>query len=360
MGWPDRRLLDRLGVEAPIIQAPMGGVATSTIVAAVARGGGLGSLPCALSAFDQVREEVQAVRRNSGAINLNFFSHAAAPPDRSREAAWRLRLAPYYAALGLGPATPTPDIDIAPFGEAHCGLIEELKPEVVSFHFGLPARPLVDRLKAAGAMVISSATTVGEASWLEAHGCDAIIAQGIEAGGHRGIFLSDDLSTQLGTMALVPQVVDAVRVPVIAAGGIADGRGIAAALMLGAAAVQLGTAYLLCPEARVPPLHRRALRERAADTVMTNVLTGRPARVIPNRVVREVGPMSDAVPAFPRAAGALAPLRAKSEAAGSDDFMPLWCGQAAHLSRELGAEELTRQLAIEALARLAGVPSRAD
>jgi nitronate monooxygenase len=353
MAWPDRRLLDRLGVEVPIIQAPMGGVVTSAMASAVSRGGGLGSLPCALSAFDQIREDVQAIRRNRGAINLNFFSHTPALPDSAREAAWRHRLKPYYAGLGLGPETPIPDMNIPPFGEQHCALLEELKPGVVSFHFGLPGRNLVDRVKATGAMVVSSATTVDEAIWLEAHGCDAIIAQGIEAGGHRGIFLSDDLSSQLGTMALVPQVVDAVRVPVIAAGGIADGRGIAAALMLGAAAVQMGTAYLFCPEARVAPLHRQAFKGRPGHTVITNVFTGRPARVIVNRSVREIGPMSDAAPAFPRASGALAPLRAKTEAAGSDDFMPLWCGQAARLGRKLGAEGLTRQLAAEALARLA-------
>lgn len=244
-------------------------------------------------------------------------------------------------------------MNIATFGEEHCALVEELQPEVVSFHFGLPSRTLIDRVKAAGAMVISSATTVDEAVWLEAHGCDAIIAQGFEAGGHRGMFLSDDLSSQIGTMALVPQVIDAVRVPVIATGGIADGRGIAAALMLGAAAVQMGTAYLFCPEAKVAPLHRQALKERAGQTIVTNVFTGRAARVIANRGVRELGPMSDAAPAFPRAGAALAPLRAKAEAAGSDDFIPLWCGQAAHLGRQLGAEELTRWLAAEALVRLA-------
>ena len=353
MNWPDRGILDRLGIEVPIIQAPMGGVVTSAMASAVARGGGLGSLPCALSTFDQIREEVRVTRRNCGAINLNFFSHTPAPLDSAREAAWRHRLKPYYVGLGLGPETPIPDMNIATFGEEHCALVEELQPEVVSFHFGLPSRTLIDRVRAAGAMVISSATTVDEAVWLEAHGCDAIIAQGFEAGGHRGMFLSDDLSSQIGTMALVPQVIDAVRVPVIATGGIADGRGIAAALMLGAAAVQMGTAYLFCPEAKVAPLHRQALKERAGQTIVTNVFTGRAARVIANRGVRELGPMSDAAPAFPRAGAALAPLRAKAEAAGSDDFIPLWCGQAAHLGRQLGAEELTRWLAAEALVRLA-------
>jgi nitronate monooxygenase len=235
-----------------------------------------------------------------------------------------------------------------------CDLVLEFRPEVVSFHFGLPAKDLLDRVKAAGAVVLSSATTVEEARWLEAEGCDAIIAQGFEAGGHRGMFLTEDIATQVGTMALVPQVVDAVRVPVIAAGGIADARGIVAAFALGASAAQIGTAYLFCPEAKLSPAHRRALASaRDNETVLTNVFTGRPARGIVNRLVREVGPISDLAPEFPLAGGPLAPLRSRSEATGSGDFAPLWSGQAARLGRELPAGELTRRLAEEALARLA-------
>jgi len=194
---------------------------------------------------------------------------------------------------------------------------------------------------------------VNEARWLEDRGCEAIIAQGYEAGGHRGMFLTRDVSTQVGTMALLPQVVDAVKVPVIAAGGIGDARGIAAAFALGASAVQIGTAYLLCPEARTSPLHRHALKEaKDNETAITNVFTGRPARAIVNRLMREVGTMSDLAPEFPLAAAALAPLRARSEMAGSVDFTPLWSGQAARLSRELPAADLTRQLAAETLERL--------
>ena len=233
-----------------------------------------------------------------------------------------------------------------------CELVEEFRPEIVSFHFGLPARHLLDRVKATGAKILSSATTVEEARWLQDRGCDAIIAQGYEAGGHRGMFLSDDIAGQVGTMALVPQVVDAVKVPVIAAGGIADARGIVAAFALGAAAVQIGTAYLFCPEAKVAAPHAKALRgARDDETVLTNIFTGRPARGIVNRLVREVGPMSDLAPSFPLAGGALAPLRSKSEPAGSGDFMALWSGQAARLGRELTAGELTRRLAAEAQAR---------
>jgi nitronate monooxygenase len=228
---------------------------------------------------------------------------------------------------------------------------------LVSFHFGLPEQNLLERVRATGAKIISSATTVEEARWLEDQGCDAIIAQGYEAGGHRGMFLSQDITTQVGTMALVPQVVDAVQVPVIAAGGIADARGIAAAFALGASGVQIGTAYLFCPEAKVSPLHREALRRaRDNDTVLTNVFTGRPARGIANRIVREAGPMSDLAPEFPLAASAIAPVRAKAEQAGLGDFSPLWSGQAAALAREIPACELTRQLAADTLARLSLLP----
>lgn len=267
-------------------------------------------------------------------------------------AAWRQALAPYYAEFGLDP-DEVPSSDRKSFDAARAALVEELKPEVVSFHFGLPEAALVERVKAAGARILSTATTVAEARWLAERGCDAIIAQGVEAGGHRGLFLTDDINTQVGTMALVPQVVDAVPVPVIAAGGIADGRGIVAALALGASAVQIGTAYLFSPEAKVTERHRRALREEATDnTVLTNVFTGRPARGILNRVMRELGPMSDKAPEFPLAGGALAPLRAATEPNGSGDFMSLWSGQAASLAKEMPAGEMTRKLWADAQALL--------
>jgi nitronate monooxygenase len=239
-----------------------------------------------------------------------------------------------------------------------CDLVVELKPEVVSFHFGLPEKELLDRVKATGAKILSSATTVAEARWLERQGCDAIIAQGYDAGGHRGMFLTQNISTQVGTMSLVPQVVDAVSVPVIATGGIADARGIAAALALGASAVQLGTAYLFCPEATIGPVHRQALRRATDDqTAVTNVFSGRPARGIVNRIIREVGPISELAPPFPLASGAIAPLRLKSEAAGSEDFAQMWSGQSAPLGRELPAGELTKRLAAETLAKLATLAS---
>lgn len=352
--WTDRRILDLLGIELPIVQSPMAGANLSDMVIAVSEAGGLGSLPCALLSPDKAREELARIRQyTKKPINVNFFCHRAPEVDAGQEAAWKERLKDYYRELGLDPDAPTPPSSRAPFDESFLSLVEEFRPEVVSFHFGLPQEALLKRVKDTGAKVLSSATTVAEARWLEDRGCDAIIAQGFEAGGHRGIFLTDDISTQVGTMALVPQVVDAVKVPVIAAGGIADARGIVAALALGASAVQIGTAYLFTPEATIAPLHRQALKGAQNDqTALTNVFTGRPARGIVNRVMREVGPIAPAAPQFPLAGGALAPLRQKSEPLGSDDFMSLWSGQAARLARELPAGELTRTLAQEALDRL--------
>jgi nitronate monooxygenase len=348
--WPDTRILDLLGIELPIIQAPMAGATTAAMVIAAIKGGALGSLPCAMLTLEQVRQEVLSIRQASqGPLNLNFFCHQPPAPDAAREAAWKQALEPYYLELGVDFNAPTPVSNRAPFDEAGCALIEELRPEVVSFHFGLPPKPLLDRVKATGAKVLSSATTVAEAIWLEQHGCDAIIAMGYEAGGHRGMFLSDDLNTQVGTLALVPQIADAVSVPVIAAGGIGDGRGLAAALMLGASAAQVGTAYLFTPEAKVSPSHHQALRTaKDSDTALTNLFTGRPARGIVNRVMRELGPINAKAPAFPLAGGALMPLRAKDEA----DFANLWSGQALGLGRDLSSAELTRRLAEQALARL--------
>jgi nitronate monooxygenase len=262
-------------------------------------------------------------------------------------------LAGYYAELGLDPQAPVKAQSRAPFDDAACMIVEELKPEVVSFHFGLPEPSLLARVYATGAKIIGSATTAAEARWLAERGCAAIIAQGAEAGGHRGMFLTTDVSTQVGTFALVPQVVDAVTVPVIAAGGISDGRGIAAAFALGAAGVQVGTSYLFCPEAKVSALHREALKWSRDDaTAMTNLFTGRPARGIVNRLMSEVGPMSADAPAFPTAIAGLAPLKAAAEAKGSADFSSLWSGQAAALSVEMPAAELTRKLAEDALAHL--------
>jgi nitronate monooxygenase len=351
--WPSDRVQRILGIELPIIQAPMAGANGSDMAAAVSEAGGLGSLPCAMLTPDGLRAEYQVVRRRTrNPLNLNFFCHRSPRPDPDRAERWRHRLESYYAELGVEPSAAGAGPSRAPFDEGMCDVVAELGPEVVSFHFGLPEGALLQRVKSTGAKVLSSATTVDEAVWLEDHGCDAVIAQGFEAGGHRGLFLTDDAATQVGTFALVPQVVDAVKVPVIASGGIADARGIVAAFALGASAVQIGTAYLFCPEATISPVHRDALRKAKDDaTVLTNVFSGRPARGFVNRLVREVGPMSALVPDFPLASAALAPLRQRPEIAARD-FAPLWSGQAARLGRVLPAGELTRRLASEVRAKL--------
>jgi nitronate monooxygenase len=344
-------ITDLFGIELPIVQAPMAGVQGSALAIAVSNAGGLGSLPCALLTPDAMRAELQAVSRGtSRPFNVNFFCHVPPAPDPPRERAWRHALQPYYDELGVADDTAPAGAGRAPFSDETAAILSEFKPPVVSFHFGLPSGDLLQHVRAWGAKVLSSATTVAEAQWLEARGVDAVIAQGLEAGGHRGMFLTDDLTTQLGTFALLPQIVRAVRVPVIAAGGIADTSGVAAAMALGAAGVQVGTAYLLCPEATTSAVHRAALASAAAShTAVTNVFTGRLARSIVNRLVREIGPVSAMAPQFPRAAAALMPLRASAEARSSGDFSPLWSGQNASGCQAVPAADLTR-----ALARLTG------
>jgi len=344
--WADRRILDMFGIELPIIQAPMAGATTVDMVVATANAGGLGSLPTALLSGEALREALREIRAVTRApINVNFFSHVSPPADPVTQMRWRALLAPYYVELDLDPAAPFAGVGRAPFDAGLCELVEEFRPAVVSFHFGLPDAALVKRVKATGAKLLSSATTVAEAVWLEANGVDAVVAMGFEAGGHRGNFLTHNMATQVGTMALVPQVVDAVKIPVIAAGGIADGRGVAAALMLGASAVQIGTAYLFCPEARIPAVHAQALDSAGDDsTAITNVFTGRPARGVVNRLMRDLGVLSESVPAFPTAGGALGPIRAKAEAVSRNDFTNLWSGQAAGLASRKSAADLTREL----------------
>ena len=336
-----------LGIDLPIIQAPMAGVQGSALAIAVCNAGGLGSLPCAMLGVDAMRSELAAIRaQTTRPFNVNFFCHLQPAPDAGREALWRAVLSPYFAEFGIdGDAIPAGP-GRWPFGAEAADALAEFRPAVVSFHFGLPSPDLLARVRSWGAKILSSATTVDEARWLEAQGVDAVIAQGLEAGGHRGVFLTADLATQVGTFALVPQIVRAVKVPVIAAGGIADAKGVAAAMALGAAGVQIGTAYLLCPEATTSAVHRAALKSDAARvTALTNVFTGRPARGIVNRVMRELGPISAAAPAFPLATSAIAALRAKAESRGSGEFSPLWAGQNASGCKEVSATALTRELA---------------
>jgi nitronate monooxygenase len=348
--WPNRRLIDLLKIEHPIVQGPMAGAVDADLAIEVAEAGGLGSLPIALMNEAQMREQIAKFRaRTSRPLNVNFFCHKPPVPNNAREHAWRERLKPYYDELGIDPGAPIPSSNRTPFDANFCAAIEELKPEIVSFHFGLPDLPLLRRVTGAGCLVMSSATTVEEARWLEARGCDAVIAQGNEAGGHRGMFLTDNLATQVGTFALVPQVVDAVTVPVIAAGAITDARGIAAAFALGACGAQIGTAYMFCPEAKILAPHRAALKSARDDgTAVTNLMTGRPARGFVNRVMRELGPINDIAPEFPLAGGALMPLHVKAQTQGSGDFSTMWAGQAAVLGCEMPARELTAKLAGDA------------
>jgi nitronate monooxygenase len=338
-----RELLD---IEVPIIQAPMAGAQGSALAVAVSNAGGLGSLPCALLSPDALRLELLALTAGTNQpFNVNFFCHTPPPPDLHREAAWREVLRPYYEELHVDfDAAPGP-VGRAPFSHDAADILKEFKPPVVSFHFGLPPPELLERVRSWGAVVLSSATTVDEARWLEARGVDAVIAQGLEAGGHRGHFLTDDLTTQSGTLALVAHIRQAVNVPVIAAGGIADAAGVAAAMTLGASAVQIGTAYLLCPEATTSAVHRAVLAsDDARHTAITNVFTGRPARGIVNRLIQEIGPLNPTAPPFPLAAAALVPLRAKAEAQGRGDFSPLWAGQNVNGCTAIPAADVTRAL----------------
>lgn len=340
------RVLELFGVDLPIIQAPMAGSTSPDMVIAVSNAGGLGSLPTALYSEEQLRAALDTVRAGTKKpINLNFFSHQTPAEDEAAQAAWRARLRGFYVEEGLDTDQPIPAAGRAPFNDAFAKVVEDHRPEVVSFHFGLPSADLVERVRRTGAKIVSSATTVAEARWLEARGVDAVIAMGFDAGGHRGNFLTHDMSQQVGTFSLVPRIVDAVSVPVIAAGGIADRRGVLAAFALGAEAVQVGTAYLLTPEAAISDVYRQALKSADEVTAVTNVFTGRPARGIVNRLIAEVGPLSDAAPAFPTAGAAVLPLRKAAEAAGRGDFSSLWAGQAFRASRPMGSAELTRTLA---------------
>jgi len=338
-----------LGIKRPIIQAPMAGVQDSQLTIAVSNSGGLGSLPCAMLSEEQIHNELTSITQaTTNPFNLNFFCHKAPTPSDERESRWRDALQPFFTQYDLDNNDIGAGFARKPFNSDIADVIEPFKPPILSFHFGLPTPVLVERVKGWGGLVIASATTVKEALWLEENGADAIIAQGLEAGGHRGMFLSKDLTTQLGTLSLLPQIVEAVNIPVIAAGGFSNAKAVSAALLLGAIAVQLGTSYLLCNETKTSSLHRSAIKsEDSQHTAITNVFSGRPARSIVNRLVREIGPISTETPEFPLAATAVGALKQVAESNSSSDFSSLWCGQNATGCKEISAAELTIELTPE-------------
>lgn len=335
-----------LGSELPVVQAPMAGVQGSALAIAICQAGGVGSLPCAMLSGDQIKSELEImVSATANPFNVNFFCHQQPEFDQKKEQQWQAVLAPWIEQYGVSAGELPKGGGRQPFSHQTADVIEPFKPAFVSFHFGLPESNLLARVKSWGTAVLSSATTVEEALWLEAHGADGIIAQGLEAGGHRGMFLTDDLTTQIGTFALLPQIVKAVSLPVIAAGGISDRAGVKSALTLGATAVQMGTAFLLCDETNTTPLHRAAIKGKGAShSAITNVFSGRPARSIVNKAVREIGPLSSDVQSFPLAAVAITEIRKKAEAQGSSDFSPLWCGQNASGCREVSAGVLIQEI----------------
>ncbi|WP_432467487.1 NAD(P)H-dependent flavin oxidoreductase [Agarivorans sp. Z349TD_8] len=338
-----------LGTQLPIIQSPMAGVQDSALTIAVSEAGGLGSLPCGMLSIEQIVSEIGFIKQATDKpYNLNFFCHKMQAYAEYQHMLWRKKLKPYFEELAIHSESLPHYANRTPFNHDIADAIEPFKPEFISFHFGLPEQSLLARIKGWGTKIVSSATTIKEALWLESKGVDGIIAQGLEAGGHRGMFLSDDISTQMGMSALVPQIVNKVSVPVIAAGGIADSQGVQAALQLGAGAVLIGTAYLLCPEAKTSRLHRAAIKSsKSQHTALTNVFSGRPARGIVNRVMKELGYMHPLAPSFPYASIEMTQLRGEAEKLNSDAFSPLWCGQNTTGCKNISARALTLQLAAQ-------------
>ena len=334
-----------LGTPIPLIQAPMAGAQDARLAIAVGQAGGLGSLPAAMLDTASLERELRRLQAAGCPYNVNFFVHSPPAPDAAREARWMQALAPYYREFGLDPAHAPSGASRQPFSHEAAEVLEAFSPPVVSFHFGLPAPDLLARVKRMGSRVLSSATTVREALWLQDQGADAVIAQGLEAGGHRGHFLDKDVALQAGTALLLPSIVAALDIPVIAAGGIADAQGVRAAIARGASAVQVGTAFLLCDEARTSATHRAALQDLQAPTALTNIFTGGLARGIVNRVMREQGPVSQTAPPFPLATAGIGPLRAHAEATGVGDFSPLWSGTNRSGCRAAPAAEVVRALA---------------
>jgi len=347
--WQKNALTERLNIKWPILQAPMGSASTPALAAAVTNAGGLGGLGMWGRTAEQAARRIAGFRQQSGgSLNVNYpiWPDPRCAPEATD--AMRGYLRRYYDAHGLGPV-PEPQGVVSDIGQQHVAVLLEIKPEVVSFHFGLPDLDVVQTLKDAGMFIISSATTVAEARVLEQGGVDAIIAQGIEAGGHRATFTGVDISMQPGLFSLLPQMIDAVTVPVIAAGGVADGRTSAAAFILGASAVQLGTAFLRCEEADVRDAHRAALATADdACTVVTDVISGRPCRYIRNNMIDELA----ASGLHPLPVPAQQSLTSPLAVAGDREWTALTSGQSAALTKDTNAAELIERIVEETARRL--------
>jgi nitronate monooxygenase len=352
MAWPDTDLTELVGTRYPLVQAPMASVSTPELVAAVSSAGGLGSLGAAMLPPDELREQIETIRGLTDApFAVNRFAPIETPPAPEQVAAMSEVLAPWRERYGLEPAgeAPPPPPPPRSIVEDQLAVVIEAKPPVFSFTFGIPPADALDAMRDAGIVVIGTATVPGEAVMLAEAGCDAVIAQGSEAGGHRGSFAVPFDRALIGTLALVPQVVDAVEVPVIAAGGIMDGRGIAAALALGAAGAQLGTAFIACPESAAPDSYKRSLADSdASATTVTDAFTGRPARGLRTPFFDEVERSGVEIPPFPLQAILVGELRMAGLERDELDTVSRLAGQGAPMVRELPAAELVERLASEA------------
>ena len=339
-------MFEQIGVQLPIVQAPMAGVQDAALVIAVCKAGGLGSLPCAMLTPEMVESEVNRIRAaTSNPFNLNFFCHTLPEVTDSELSDWSALFAADYQKYGVDEHSINYGSVRRPFSAEFAEVVKRVKPAVVSFHFGLPSDELLAEVRESGALIFSSATTAAEAIWLEEQGVDAIIAQGVEAGGHRGIFLTDDLSSQLPTKQLLKDIVERVKVPVIAAGGVGSAQDVKDLIELGASAVQVGTSFLLCDEAKTSPLHREALAASTSpNTVITNIFSGRPARGIVNGMIEKLGAWNRQAPSFPYATPASAPLRSAAEELSCADYTPLWSGTNTAGCKAISAELLTREL----------------
>jgi len=341
-------LQDLLNIDLPIIQAPMAGAQDHSLCVAVSNAGGLGSLPAAMLSTEVLTEEVKTIKKlTSKPYNLNFFCHTEPGDNQEQFKAWRITLDRYYREFEVDESNLPVGQLRKSFDDTAAAIVEQVKPPVVSFHFGLPDKTLLDRVKRTGAKILSTATSVAEGLYLQEQGVDVVIAQGLEAGGHRGNFLSDDLSLQMKTADLVRGLVFELDVPVVAAGGIGSSASVKKMMSLGAAGVQIGTAYLLCPEMKIKDIHRVALSNgKTQETALTNLFSGRPARGIVNRIMSELGPLRTDLPEFPLAGDALLPLRSILETRGRGDFTPMWSGESFPdpAFHDLSAAEITRQL----------------